>query len=105
MIHSPSGTSSPPKSPKKDVTRYGPVKLSDVRFGTEERFAWQNATSSNDVSYSLPEMTMTRSVIFSCSLRGGMDDINPDNKKRSTGPGRLKFFHILLMVFLIPLQL
>jgi hypothetical protein len=31
---------------------------------------------------------MDRSISFSCSKRGGMDEIvNPDNKKNSTGPG------------------
>src|SRR5438105_992470 len=82
---------SPPKSPKKEVTRYGPVKQADIKFGTEERFKWQNALNSNDVCYELPEMTMTRSVVFGSSLRVGMDEENPDNKKRSTGPGSYDF--------------
>lgn len=72
---------------KKDVTRYGAVKISDVSFGNEERFQWQNANRANDVAYNLPTMTMTRSVRFGYSLRQGMDEINPDNKKKSTGPG------------------
>lgn len=76
-----------PKSPKKEVTRYGVVHHTDIKFGGEQRFAWQNATNTTDVAYELPEMTMTRSVIFGSSLRKGMDEENPDNKKRSTGPG------------------
>ncbi len=81
----------PPKSPKKEVTRYGAVKQSEPKFGTEKRFTWQNALNSNDVVYELPEMTSTRSVVFGSSLRVGMDDENPDNKKRSTGPGSYDF--------------
>ncbi len=78
-------------SPKKVVTRFGAVKQSDAKFGSEERFKWQNALNSNDVAYELPEMTSTRSVIFGSSLRVGMDEENPDNKKRSTGPGSYDF--------------
>jgi len=84
---------SPPRSPKKDVTRYGVVKHADIKFGTEERFTWQNATNSNDVAYDLPDMIMSRSVIFGSSLRKGMDEENPDNKKRSTGPGSYDYAH------------
>lgn len=82
---------SPFRSPKKDVTRYGAIKNPDIKFGEEERFAWQNSKSTNDVAYNLPDMTMTRSVKFGYSLRKGMDEENPDTKKRSTGPGSYQF--------------
>ena len=91
MALSPSSTGVFPKSPKKDVTRFGAIKKPDIKFGGEERFTWQNNNSSNDVAYDLPEMTMTRSTKFGFSLRKGMDDENPDNKKRSTGPGSYQF--------------
>jgi hypothetical protein len=76
---------------KKEVTRYGAIKQTDLKFGSEKRFMWQNASNSNDVVYELPEMTSTRSVIFGSSLRIAMDEENPDNKKRSTGPGSYDF--------------
>lgn len=82
-----SPSKSPFKSPKKPVTRYGPIKQADLKFGTEERFQWQNAASTSDVMYQIPEFEPSKSVIFSNSLRKGMDDENPDAKKRSTGPG------------------
>jgi hypothetical protein len=88
---SPSHTGELPKSPKKDVTRFGPIKKPDITFGGEERFAWQKAEGSNDVAYDLPPVTMTRSVKFGFALRKGMDDENPDNKKRSTGPGSYQY--------------
>jgi len=78
-------------SPKKQVTRFGVVKNPELKFGNEERFKWQNALNSNDVVYELPELTTTKSVIFGSSLRVGMDEENPDNKKRSTGPGSYDF--------------
>jgi hypothetical protein len=34
---------------------------------------------------------MSRSVAFGYSLRKGMDEENPDNKKRSTGPGSYEY--------------
>lgn len=104
-LHSPARTASPgrtlsptgrPKSPtskspsRRDATRYGQIKEPDLKFGSEQRFKWQQ-TSSNDVSYDLPPMTMSRSVAFGYSLRKGMDEENPDNKKRSTGPGSYEF--------------
>jgi hypothetical protein len=82
---------SPERSPKKDVTRYGPVKHSEIKFGSEERFQWQSAKSTNDVAYELPAMKMSRSIVFSQATRKGMDEENPDNKKRSTGPGSYDF--------------
>lgn len=91
MAQSPGRIGSPVRSPKKDVTRYGPVKFPDAKFGNEERFMWQKSKSSNDVAYDLPEMTMSRSIVFPQSLRKGMDDENPDNKKRSTGPGSYEY--------------
>ncbi|KAJ1436494.1 hypothetical protein B484DRAFT_445615 [Ochromonadaceae sp. CCMP2298] len=79
------------KSPKKTMTRYGAVKQADLKFGTEERFRWQSAQDTSDVIYEIPELTASRSVLFGCSLRKGLDDENPDNKKRSTGPGSYNF--------------
>lgn len=87
---SPTRGSSPPRtsSPKKELTRYGPIHQPDCKFGDEKRFQWQSAaTGAGDVVYDLPKMTMSRSVLFGHSLRAGMDDENPDNKKRATGPG------------------
>jgi len=78
--------SSPSKSPKKGATRYGPIHPPEVKFGTEQRFQWQNVDTT-DVAYKLPDMTMSKSVLFGYALRQGMDEENPDNKKRSTGPG------------------
>jgi hypothetical protein len=78
---------SPLRSPKKPVTRYGPIKQADLKFGTEKRFQWQSAASTSDVMYELPELQASKSVVFPNSLRKGMDDENPDAKKRSTGPG------------------
>ena len=37
--------------------------------------------------YDLPDMNPGKGSQFGTSTRKGMDDINPDNKKRSTGPG------------------
>lgn len=87
-------TSSPSKSPKKryesperrGATRYGTINPPEVKFGTEQRFQWQNGDTT-DVAYKLPDMIMSRSVLFGYALRQGMDEENPDNKKRSTGPG------------------
>lgn len=83
---------SPPRSPlkgspKKDVTRYGPIRSIEPQFGTEKRFKWQNSGDTSDVMYDVPVIQTTKSIIFGGSLRVGMDDENPDNKKRSTGPG------------------
>lgn len=104
QLQSPTRTQSPgrtspdgrPKSPtsksplRRDSTRYGQIKEPDLKFGTEQRFRWQQV-ATNDVSYNLPPMTMNRSVAFGYSLRKGMDEDNPDNKKRSTGPGSYEF--------------
>lgn len=85
------GPGSPSKSPsRRDATRYGQIKEADLKFGTERRFQWQTS-SANDVSYNLPEMTSSRSTVFGYALRKGMDEENPDNKKRSTGPGSYEF--------------
>ena len=82
----PENSDSPTKLTRKEVTRYGPVKETQPKFGTEERFMWQKALGSSDCVYELPEMTSSKSVVFGSSLRGGMDD-NPDRAKNSTGPG------------------
>lgn len=87
-----SGKKSPFRSPDIKATRYGPIKNSEIKFGTEQRFQWQKPLNLNDVAYNLPEMTMSRSVMFGYSLRPGMDAENPDVKKRtSTGPGSYDF--------------
>jgi hypothetical protein len=91
MASHPQRSESPSKLKKLDVTRYGPVKHGEIKFGTEERFQWQSSKSTNDVAYKLPEMTMSRSIVFSQATRKGMDDENPDNKKRSTGPGSYNY--------------
>jgi len=72
---------------RRKVTRYGPIPDGSIKFGTEERFAWQRAQYVSDVVYKLPDTSLTRDVIFSSSVRQGMDAENPDAKKRSTGPG------------------
>lgn len=93
---SPARLRSPSRSasPKKEVTRYGPIHYPDCKFGDEKRFQWQDAsTAAGDVLYDLPNMTMSRSVLFGHSLRQGMDDENPDNKKRATGPGSYDVAH------------
>ena len=48
---SPTRSESPLKTPKPEVTRYGPVKNAEIKFGSEERFQWQNSKSTNDVAY------------------------------------------------------
>ena len=82
---------SPTRSPKKIVTRYGAIKQADLKFGTEKRFQWQNSGATSDVMYEIQEMQPSKSVIFGNSLRQGLDDENPDAKKRSTGPGSYEF--------------
>jgi hypothetical protein len=77
-------------SPKKPCTRYGPIKGSDIRFGTEERFQWQKAKFVSDVVYDLPESS-AKSIVFGSSLRKGMDD--GEAAKSSTGPGSYDFSH------------
>jgi hypothetical protein len=70
---------------KKPVTRYGPVGQSNQKFGTEERFAWQNAQFSSDVVYVLPSTIMDRSSAFGSGARGNLDQ--GEAAKSSTGPG------------------
>ena len=70
------------------------MKSSEAIFGTEERFAWQNAKFASDVAYNLPEGKPSKSVVFGNSLRTG-DDSNPDAKKSSTGPGSYDTSHSL----------
>eukprot|EP01039_Chlorochromonas_danica_P001774 gene1775-1939_t len=88
-LSSPGRLGSPPRSqsPKKEVTRYGPVHCTDCKFGDEKRFQWQSGSGTSDSIYNLPKMTMSRSVLFGQSLRADMADENPDSKKRATGPG------------------
>jgi hypothetical protein len=89
MAESP--PSSPLKSPKKTVTRYGPIKEADLKFGTEKRFQWQSSAETSDVIYEVQDVLSNKSVVFGNSLRKGMDEENPDAKKRSTGPGSYEF--------------
>ena len=91
----PAKDKSPPKKSmpvRPPCTRYGPIKGAESKFLTEERFAWQKAKFQSDVVYELPSVNMTRSVVFSSSLRQSADD-NPDAKKRSTGPGSYDTSH------------
>lgn len=81
---------SPNKKPHTPnfTTRYGVVHSPETKFGTEERFQWQNAQFVSDVAYQLPDTKSRTGSLFGTSARGGMDDVNPDQKKRtSTGPG------------------
>jgi len=73
------------KKKEKKCTRYGPVTMTDQRFGKEERFRWQKAGSTSDVSYQLPSTIMTRSSQFGTDVRRPLDD--GDARKSSTGPG------------------
>jgi hypothetical protein len=75
------------KSPPKSVTRYGVVHSPVAAIGKEERFTWQQPQFGSDVIYNLPDAKMTRAITFGSSQRLGMDDANPETKKRSTGPG------------------
>lgn len=87
------GQLSPFRSPKKEVTRYGPIKSAEPRFGTEERFQWQKSQNSSDVMYDVPVMNTSKSITFGGARRKGMDETDPDAKKRSTGPGSYDFRH------------
>lgn len=89
MSHSPAR--SPSKSSQILATRYGKVKEADLSFGTEQRFKWQNAGETSDVAYDVQDLNISRSMSFGNSLRKGMDEENPDAKKRSTGPGSYDF--------------
>ena len=84
---------SPTKSPKKEVTRFGPIKCLEPTFGTEERFQWQKSQNCSDVMYQVAPINTTKSIIFGGAPRKGMDDENPDAKKRSTGPGSYDYRH------------
>ena len=89
LASSPSKAHSPERKTRSAnfTTRYGVAHSPDTKFGTEERFQWQNAQFVSDVSYHLPDTKSKIGSIFGTSARGGMDDVNPDAKKRSTGPG------------------
>ena len=77
---------SPSKS-DKFITRYGPASPPSPMFGSEMRFQWQSGNKGSDVLYELPDMNSGKGFQFGTGTRQGMDDINPDAKKRSTGPG------------------
>ena len=76
---------------KREVTRNGQIFKPEIKFGTEERFSWQKPKYLCDVVYDPPNSVMTKSTIFGTETRKGMDDINPDNKKRSNGPGSYEY--------------
>lgn len=88
-------SNSPPRahtSPRKIrspnfTTRYGIVHSPQTKFGSEERFQWQNAQFVSDVSYHLPDTKTKVGSVFGTSARGSLEGDNPDNKKKSTGPG------------------
>lgn len=61
------------------------MHVAEPIIGNEERFQWQKSKSASDVSYTLPDCKMTRSVVFSCSRRTGEDATS--SNKTSTGPG------------------
>lgn len=82
-----SSSKSPSKKNSFQVTRYGPVYGADVKFGSEERFSWQKPKFITDVAYELPNYVPNKSVVFGTASRVGMDEVNPDAKKSSTGPG------------------
>lgn len=75
------------------VTRYGAAKPAEIKFGSEERFAWQRPQFMSDVVYDLPELRSSKSAVFGTASRAGMEDENPDAKKRSNGPGSYDFGH------------
>lgn len=85
---------SPPRSPSKrskkviEVTRYGAVKEPALKFGREERFAWQNPQNSSNVVYDIPDSSATKSVIFGASLR---TDDSIKGGSSGTGPGSYDF--------------
>mmetsp|Transcript_6146 Transcript_6146/g.9268 ORF Transcript_6146/g.9268 Transcript_6146/m.9268 type:complete len:234 (-) Transcript_6146:239-940(-) len=74
-------------SPSKFTTRFGVCNAPEPSFGGEERFSWQKASYVSDVVYQLPDTKSSKGSVFGTSLRTGMDDENPDAKKRTTGPG------------------
>ena len=83
---SPGKTGSPSKSPKKnpkEVTRYGPVHHRAERFGKEERFRWQKAQNTSDVSYIVPVDKTTKDIRFPQSNRKPLNTA----EQFSTGPG------------------
>ena len=83
LVSSPTRQHSAPDN----VTRFGKIKEADLKFGSEQRFRWQTTGETSDVAYDVQDAAPVKSVIFGSSLRKGMDEENPDAKKRSTGPG------------------
>jgi hypothetical protein len=81
--HSPTRT----KSASPFVSRYGVTRNPELSFSKEERFHWQNSQYVSDVVYQLPDSKSQVGSVFGTAARAGMDDENPDAKKRSTGPG------------------
>jgi len=75
--------SSPSKSPKKDVTRYGPIHVRTEKFGQEERFRWQKAKFSSDVVYKVPVPQAVKDIRFPTSTRKPLND----HEQFATGPG------------------
>lgn len=71
---------------KKIVTRHGVVPENVVKFGTEERFQWQNPKFISDVAYDIPVEQARKSVVFPADPKRPLVD-NPDAAKNATGPG------------------
>ena len=71
---------------KPPVTRYGPVQQATIKFGSEQRFQWQQAKNTCDVSYEIPDDKIKHSVVFPASSKKSLCD-NPDAAKNATGPG------------------
>lgn len=78
------GSSPEKSSPKKEVTRYGPVNPHAEAFGTEERFRWQKPAFSSDVVYNVPVPKSTKDIRFPTSTRKPLSDA----EQFATGPGQ-----------------
>jgi hypothetical protein len=74
------------KKERKPCTRYGPIADNVIKFGSEQRFQWQNAKNSCDCAYEIPDDPPRKSVIFPADPKKPLCD-NPDAAKNSTGPG------------------
>lgn len=72
--------------PKKNqnITRYGPVSPSNVKFGGEQRFKWQSVRNSCDSSYEVPDEEVKHNVVFPA---GPKNAVLGDTKNSTLGPG------------------
>ena len=68
---------------RRPVTRYGQIGNNSIKFGNEERFAWQKARFSSDTQYELPTSMMQRASRFGTANRKPLND----NENGTTGPG------------------